>query len=174
MIPDSRSVVRKAYANVGYSCKGKYASYSKWIDTKHPNLLNGKKYGIADWCAIFVLFCIVACAKITKDGAKTACVPLKSCAAGVKWLYGYLKDKKRVTSIPHYADYIFLSNKKTRFAHVGIVYKVTAKCVYYIAGNEAGYKNGKRVQKVKKHKILRSNKKIYAYGRPYYSDWTTI
>lgn len=172
MIPDSRSVVRKAYANVGYSCKGKYNSYAKWIDKNYPNFYNGKKYGVADWCDIFVDFCVLSVAKSDKDAEKVLCQPAKSAGAGVKWSYQYYKSKKRNTSIPHYGDQIFLSNSKTKFAHTGIVYKVTAKCVYYIAGNEAGKKKGRRY--VKKHKILRSNKKIYAYGRPFYSDWQTI
>lgn len=174
MIPDSRSVVRKAYAQKGYTCSGKRASYSKWIDTKHPRLLNGKKYGIADWCAIFVLFCITACAGKTKDAAYTACVPLKSSAAGVKYLYQYMMARGRNTSIPHYGDFVFLSNDKTKFAHVGLVYEVDDKYIKYIAGNETTLKNGKKKKGVRTHKILRTSKRIYAYGRPRYSDWKEI
>lgn len=174
MIPTSRQVVRKAYSDVGYKCRKHKASFSKYLDTKHPKLLYGKKYGVADWCAIHDLFVVVACAKNTKDGAYTACVPLKSYAAGVKWLYKYMKAKGRVTSIAHYGDYIFLRNSKGKLSHVGIVYKVTKDKNYYIAGNEAVYVKGKKYEKVRKHKISKKSKKIYAYGRPLYSDWKSI
>lgn len=176
MIPSSRDVVRKLYAQVGYKCKGKNASYSKWIDKNYPGFYNGKKYGVADWCDITFDFCVLAIARNKSDAAKTLCQPLKSAGAGVKWSYDYYKAKKRVTSIPHYGDQIFFSSngKRSGLYHTAGVYNVTPSHVYYVAGNETKIINGKKYQVVQKHKISRKNKKIFAYGRPIYSDWKTI
>ena len=126
---------------------------------------NGKKNGATiDWCAIYVCFCVAYLAKTTTDACYVMCTPLKSCAAGVGWLWKYFKAKNRTTSVPHYGDIIFLSSKKQKLAHVGIVYKVDTNYVYWTAGNEGGGHG-----QVKKHKYAKTNSRIYGYGRPRYT-----
>ena len=103
--------------------------------------------------------------KNAKDAEYILCQPAKSCGAGCKWSYEYYKSKHRNTSIPHYGDQIFLNTKAGKCCHTGMVYKVDSKYVYYVAGNEGGG-NGE----VQKHKLLKTSKNIYAYGRPRYTD----
>lgn len=173
MIPTSREVIRTAFSEVGYSCKGKNDKYALYIDKNFPTFYNGKKYGIANFCDIYCDYCVLVNAKSSKDAEKVLCQPSKSCGAGVKWSYKYYKQHKRNTSIPHYGDQIFLSKngKQSGLYHTGLVYKVTSKYVYFTAANESAG-DGKR--HTKKHKYLRKNKKIFAYGRPFYSDWKDI
>ena len=168
MKPTARETVRTAYSEVGYSCIGKNDKYALFIDKKYPNFYNGRKYGVADFCDIFVDYCVLYNAKSDKDAEYVLCQPAKSCGAGVEWSYKYYKAKKRNTSIPHYGDQIFLSKngKVSGLYHTGIVYKVTDKYVYYVAANEGAGKT----RKTQKHKYLRSNKKIFAYGRPRYAE----
>ena len=169
MIPSATQSVRVAYSQVGYKCKGKKDKYAKWIDENYPTFYNGKKYGVADWCDIYNDWTVLYVAKSAKDAEKVLCQPAKSAGAGVGWSYKYFKAHKRTTSTPHYGDQIFLKNSKGKLSHTGKVYKVTAKYVYYTAGNETAIINGVKYQIVKKHKISRTNKKIYGYGRPKYA-----
>lgn len=173
MIPTAQQCVRTAFNEVGYTCKGKNDKYALYIDRNYPNFYNGKKYGIADFCDIYFDYCILVNAKSAKDAEKVLCQPAKSCGAGVGWSYDYYKAKKRNTSVAHYGDQIFLTKnqKKSGLYHTGMVYKVTEKYVYFTAANEAG-KNGLR--ETKKHKYLKTNKKIFAYGRPFYSNWRDL
>lgn len=161
MRPTATQVVRTAYQQVGYKAeKGKHNKYAKWIDNHYPTFYNGKKDGY-DWCDVFVDFCVLWNAKNAKDAEYVLCQPARSCGAGCKWSYGYYKQHHRNNSIPHYGDQIFLNTKAGKCCHTGIVYKVDDKYVYYVAGNEAN--------SVKKHKILKTSKSIYAFGVPRYA-----
>lgn len=164
MKPTDREVVRLAFSQVGYKAPGpgKKNKYAAWIDSHYPTFYNGKKNG-ADWCDVFVDFCVLYVARNAKDAEYVLCQPSRSCGAGCKWSYNYYKSKHRNNSIPHYGDQIFLNTKAGKCCHTGIVYKVDDKYVYYVAGNEGGGHG-----EVKKHKILKSSKSIYAFGRPRY------
>ena len=164
MRPTDREVVRLAFSQVGYKAPGpgKKNKYAAWIDSHYPTFYNGKKNG-ADWCDVFVDFCVLYVARNAKDAEYVLCQPVRSCGAGCKWSYNYYKSKHRNNSIPHYGDQIFLNTKSGKCCHTGIVYKVDDKYVYYVAGNEGGGHG-----EVKKHKILKSSKSIYAFGRPRY------
>lgn len=168
MIPSAKQSVTAAQSQVGYKCKGKKDKYAKWIDTNYPSFYNGKKYGCADWCDIFNDWTVLYVARSSRDAEKVLCQPAKSCGAGVGWSYKYYKQAKRTTKTPKYGDQIFLKNSKGKLSHTGKVYKVNTKYVWYTAGNETIVVNGVKYQAVKKHKISRSNKKIYGYGRPKY------
>lgn len=162
MRPTSTQCVNTAIANVGYKeSKGNKNKFAKYIDSHYPTFYNGKKNGTA-WCDIFVDYCILYNAKSAKDAEYVLCQPARSCGAGVKWSYKYYAAKKRTTKTAHYGDQIFLTKdkKQSGLYHTGIVYKVDSKYVYYIAGNDGNA--------VKKHKLLKTNTKIYGYGRPRY------
>ena len=167
MRPTAEESVRLAYSQKGYKAPGpgKKNKYAAWFDKNMTKFFNGKKNGAGiDWCAIFVCFCIAYLAKTTTDACYVMCTPLKSCAAGVGWLWKYFKAKNRTSSVPHYGDVIFLNSKTKKLTHVGIVYKVEGNYVYWVAGNEGGGHGA-----VKTHKYLRINSKIYGYGRPRYT-----
>ena len=163
--PRAREVVRLAYSQVGYKAPGpgKRNKYAAWIDSHYPTFYNGKKNG-ADWCDVFVDFCVLYMARNAKDAEYVLCQPSRSCGAGCKWSYQYYKSKHRNNSIPHYGDQIFLNTKAGKCCHTGIVYKVDDKYVYYVAGNEGGGHG-----EVKKHKIAKTSKSIYAFGVPRYA-----
>lgn len=163
--PRAREVVRLAYSQVGYKAPGpgKRNKYAAWIDSHYPTFYNGKKNG-ADWCDVFVDFCVLYMARNAKDAEYVLCQPSRSCGAGCKWSYQYYKSKHRNNSIPHYGDQIFLNTKAGKCCHTGIVYKVDEKYVYYVAGNEGGGHG-----EVKKHKIAKTSKSIYAFGVPRYA-----
>lgn len=163
--PHARDVVRLAFSQVGYKAPGpgKKNKYAAWIDTHYPTFYNGKKNG-ADWCDVFVDFCVLYVAKNAKDAEYVLCQPARSCGAGCKWSYNYYKSKHRNNSIPHYGDQIFLNTKAGKCCHTGIVYKVDDKYVYYVAGNEGGGHG-----EVKKHKLIKTSKTIYAFGVPRYA-----
>ena len=163
--PRAREVVRLAFSQVGYKAQGpgKRNKYAAWIDSHYPTFYNGKKNG-ADWCDVFVDFCVLYMARNAKDAEYVLCQPSRSCGAGCKWSYQYYKSKHRNNSIPHYGDQIFLNTKAGKCCHTGIVYKVDDKYVYYVAGNEGGGHG-----EVKKHKIAKTSKSIYAFGVPRYA-----
>ena len=163
--PRAREVVRLAFSQVGYKAQGpgKRSKYAAWIDSLYPTFYNGKKNG-ADWCDVFVDFCVLYVARNAKDAEYVLCQPSRSCGAGCKWSYNYYKSKHRNNSIPHYGDQIFLNTKAGKCCHTGIVYKVDEKYVYYVAGNEGGGHG-----EVKKHKIAKTSKSIYAFGVPRYA-----
>lgn len=156
MKPSAVQVVKLAVSQAGYKAPGpgKRNKYGKYIDSHFPTFYNG-----ADWCDIFVDYCVLFKAQNAKDAEYVLCQPAKSCGAGVGWSWKYYKAKKRTSKTPKYGYQIFLNNLK----HTGIVYNVDSKYVYYVAGNEGGGHG-----EVKKHKLLKTSTKIYGYGRPRY------
>jgi len=171
MKPTAKQVISTALSEVGYTCgTNKHNKYAAYIDKNFPAFYNGKKQGV-DFCDIFVDYCVLYNARKSKDAEYVLCQPARSCGAGVGWSWKYYKAKKRTSSTAHYGDQLFLTKngKSTGLYHTGIVYKTDTKYVYFIAANEGAVKNGKKVRKTKKHKYLKSNKKIYGYGRPRYA-----
>ena len=109
---------------------------------------------------MFVDYCVLINAQNAKDAEYVLCQPARSCGAGVGWSWKYYKAKKRTTKTAKAGYQIFLNSLK----HTGIVVKTDSKYVWYVAGNEGGGHGA-----VKKHKILKTNSKIYGYGRPRYA-----
>lgn len=161
MKPTVNQVIKLAQSQVGYKAPGpgKRNKYGVWIHSHFPTFYNGNKSN-CDWCDVFVDYCVLKIANNAKDAEYVLCQPARSCGAGVGWSWKYYKAKKRTTSTPKAGYQIFLNKLK----HTGIVYKVDSKYVYYIAGNEGGGHG-----QVKKHKVLKTNKSIYGYGRPRYA-----
>ena len=171
MKPTASQVEKTALSEVGYTCPAnKHNKYAAYIDKNFPTFYNGKKQG-ADFCDIFVDYCVLINAKSAKDAEYVLCQPAKSCGAGVKWSWKYYKAKGRTSSTAHFGDQIFLTKngKASGLYHTGTVYKTDAKFVWFVAANEGATKNGKKVRETKKHKYLKTNKKIYGYGRPRYA-----
>ena len=160
MKPAAREVGKLAISQVGYKAPGpgKRNKYAKYIDSHFPTFYNGKKNG-ADWCDVFVDYCVLYKSQNAKDAEYVLCQPAKSCGAGVGWSWKYYKAKKRTSTTAKLGYQIFLNKLK----HTGIVVEVDSKYVYYVAGNEGGGHG-----EVKKHKLLKTSTKIYGYGRPRY------
>lgn len=160
MKPTCNAVIKLAQSQAGYKAPGpgKRNKYAAYIDSHFPTFYNGKKNG-ADWCDVFVDYCVLYIAQKAKDAEYVLCQPARSCGAGVGWSWKYYKAKKRTTKTAKAGYQIFLNKLK----HTGIVYKTDSKYVWYVAGNEGGGHG-----QVKKHKILKTSKSIYGYGRPRY------
>ena len=160
MKPAAREVVKLAISQIGYKAPGpgKCNKYAKYIDSHFKTFYNGKKNG-ADWCDVFVDWCVLYKAQNGKDAEYVLCQPAKSCGAGVGWSWKYYKAKKRTSTTAKLGYQIFLNKLK----HTGIVVDVDSKYVYYVAGNEGGGHG-----EVKKHKLLKTSTTIYGYGRPRY------
>lgn len=154
----SEKVIEIAQSQVGYKETGNnQTKYSKFFDTDAWQYFNTKKQG-ADWCAIFVHWCVyqVAGKKLTaKLFGEPA--PKNNCSAGVKYFYEYMKAAKLIVTKPQKGDVIFLNS----FGHVGLVESVDSKKVYTIEGNASNA--------VKRRSYTLTSSKISAYGRPKYS-----
>ena len=156
----SEKVIELAQSQVGYKEEsGNKTKYSKFFDTDAWQYFNTKKNG-ADWCSIFVHWCVyqIAGKKLTAKmfGEPS---PKNNCAAGVKYFYNYMQAAKLTVKTPKKGDVIFLNS----FGHVGLVEDVDSKKVYTIEGN-AGTPGS-----VKRRSYALTSSKISGYGRPKYS-----
>lgn len=149
-------VLNTAKNEIGYKETGKNnTKYAKYFDTTAWQFFNTKKQG-AEWCAIFVHWCM--CQNIEPSKVRSILgepAPKNNCAAGVKYFYEYMKAKKLIVKSPEPGDIIFLNS----FGHVGIVESVDDK-VHTIEGNKSNA--------VKRCTYTKTSSKISAYGRPNY------
>jgi len=156
-------ILELARSQLGYKEEsGNRNKYAKYFDTEAWQWFNTKKQG-ADWCAVFIcwLFCMI----MGPEAARVflGCpAPEDNCAAGVKYLWGYMKNKgykiDKKTGQP--GDVIFLNTKKSSCGHVGIIDEVKDGKYITIEGN-------------KSNKVARGNYGIFSstvYGicRPAY------
>ena len=148
-----------ARTQIGYAEEGsnktKYAAY---FDKDAWQWFNTKKQG-AEWCAIFI--CWLFCQVMGPDPARTflGCPsPKNNCAAGVKYLWSYMKDKgykvDKKTGQP--GDVIFLNSNK----HVGIIEEVKDGKYITIEGNKSN--------KVARGSYGISSSTVYGICRPAY------
>ena len=160
MRPTANACIKLARSQIGYKAPGpgKSNKYGVWINSHFPTFYNGNKSN-CDWCDVFFDYCILKIANNAKDAEYVTCQPARSCGAGVGWSWKYYNSKKRTSKAPHVGDQIFLNKLK----HTGMVIAVDTKYVTYVAGNEGGGHG-----QVKKHKVLKTSKTIYGYGRPRY------
>lgn len=146
-----------------------YTKYAR--DLKNAGYYNGNKNGYA-WCDVFHDWCHwIAAGKDAKEAQRMIC-QTGSYGAGCDYSAQYYQNKGRLFKDPKRGDQIFFWNsKKTGIAHTGIVVDYDASCVYTVEGNTSSASgvvaNGGAVEK---KKYLRSNSRIYRYGRPYYDE----
>ena len=141
--------------------------YARDFDSKYPDFYNTKKQG-AEWCDIFVDWCLVSAFGVTK-ALELLGQPTKSCGAGCSWSAKYYKQKGRFYKSPKVGDQIFFKDSKGEPCHTGLVTKVTTTHVYTIEGNTSSTKgvvaNGGAVAEKSYSKTY---SRIYGYGRPNY------
>ena len=150
-----------ARSQIGYAEEsGNRTKYAKYFDTEAWQWFNTKKQG-TEWCSIFV--CWLFCQVMTPDIARVflGCPsPKNNCAAGVKYLYSYMKDKgykvDKKTGQP--GDVIFLNSNK----HVGIIEKVEDGKYHTIEGNKGN--------KVARGSYGISSSTVYGICRPAYPE----
>lgn len=162
--PDLKYLYDKT-ANAG----DKNYTYFAYELDKMGDVYNSAKNGFP-WCEVFIDFCFIHC--YSKDiGLQMICQPRRSAGAGCTQSSDYYKNAGRFfTGDPREGDQIFFSFGGGDVEHTGLVYKVTDSYVYTVEGNTSGESgvipNGGGVFT---KRYLRSNWRIYGYGRPKYS-----
>lgn len=152
----SNSQLYDKTANAGYN---NYTKYANDIDTKYPDIYNGKKNGY-DWCDVFVDWCFIQ-AYGREDAQRLLCQPNKSCGAGCDYSYGYYEAKGQTGKAPRLGAQIFFGD----LDHTGIVVDYDDSFVWTVEGN-----TGSGVNEVCKKKYSRGSTWIYGYGYPAYDE----
>lgn len=158
-------VINLAQRQVGYHEEGNnWTKYARYFDVEAWQWFNGKKQNVA-WCAIFIcwLFCQAEIIGPKKARVFLGCpAPKNNCAAGVPYLWQYLKARKWQVDkkAGQKGDIIFFNAK---CSHVGIIEKVDDKKYYTIEGNKSNM--------VKRCSYSRTSSTIYGLMRP---NWAEI
>lgn len=141
MNPICAQVIDLAKRQLGYKESGvNQTKYSRFFDVEAWQWFNTKKQG-AEWCAIFI--CWLFCQNETLGSAQALSFlgcpsPKNNCAAGVPYLFDYLKNKGYKLSDKSKGqpgDIIVLNSKK----HVGIIEEVKDGKYVTIEGNKGNY-----------------------------------
>lgn len=160
----AKKVVETAMLEIGYKESGtnitKYASY---FDKNYPDFYNTKKQG-AEWCDIFVDYCILVNSADMNEALYVTCQPSKSCGAGCSFSYDYYKKQGRVGNDPQIGAQIFFGTGK-KPTHTGIVVDVYGDSVVTVEGNSDNM--------VKRHTYKKSSSRIFGYGYPRYTEDAT-
>ena len=127
---------------------------------------NGKKNGYP-WCSLWVcwLFCQNEILGYERARTFLGCPkPADNCAAGVPYLWQYLKNRKwQVDKKSGQAgDIIFFNTSSAKCGHVGIIEKVDASKYYCIEGNKSN--------QVRRCSYSRTSATIYGLMRPAWSE----
>lgn len=171
----AKDVVETALNEIGYEAEGsnhKYTIYSAELDK--VNYFNGPKNGIADWCAIFVIWCMYANTRNANgeidadkwDAQYFQYQPDRSTAAGVGYMADFYQQNDAWTDNPERGDVVTFRN----YAHTGLVvdwgYNEDLGCegFWTVEGNINGGYVGKRFYRY-------DDPDIDGFGRPRYDGW---
>lgn len=158
-------VINLAQRQIGYKETGtNNTKYSRFFDNEAWQWFNTKKQG-AEWCSIFICWLFAQNETLGQKEALSflGCPkPKDNCAAGVPYLWEYLKKKgyqaDKKGGLP--GDIIFFNAK---CSHVGIIEKVDDKKYYTIEGNKSN--------QVKRCSYSRTSSTIYGLMRPDYAKY---
>lgn len=157
----AKKVVETAMLEIGYKETGKnITKYASYFDKNYPDFYNTKKQG-AEWCDIFVDYCILVNSADMNEALYVTCQPSKSCGAGCSFSYDYYKKQGRVGNDPQIGAQIFFGTGK-KPTHTGIVVDVYGDSVATVEGNSDNM--------VKCHTYKKSSSRIFGYGYPRYSE----
>lgn len=168
-----------ARGEIGYQGEGKWCKYSADLDS--ISYFNFPKDGAADWCSIFVNWCVwQACiepsAEDDPSGAKwTAlymmCEPSASgsnAAAGCTQAAGYFKAADQWTDNPQCGDQVFFKNSSGAYYHTGILvdWDWDNDVLYVVEGNTGGAQ-----VLMREYSFSDIGGKIAGFGRPRYDGY---
>lgn len=157
-------VIQTAIGEIGYKETGKnHTKYAEYIDQNFPEFYNGEKSwpgGGAEWCDLFVDYCVLRNSSDEAEAEYVLCQPKKSAGAGCKESYDYYKKAGRTGSEPRLGAQIYFGSDKPK--HTGLVVNITADSVITVEGNTE--------DQVKKHTYKKTSSKIYGYGYPRYAE----
>lgn len=161
----AKKVVETAMLEIGYKETGtNHNKYAEYIDKNYPNFYNGPKSwagGGAEWCDIFVDYCILVNSADMNEALYVTCQPSKSCGAGCSFSYDYYKKQGRVGNDPKIGAQIFFGTGK-KPTHTGIVVDFYGDSVVTVEGNSDNM--------VKRHTYKQSSSRIFGYGYPRYTE----
>lgn len=165
----AKDVIETALNEIGYEAEGsnrKYTIYSAELDA--VDYFNTKKNGSADWCAIFVIWCMYANTR-NADGEIEAnkwdaeyfqYQPDRSTAAGVGYMADFYQENDAWTDNPERGDVVTFRD----YAHTGLVVDWDNEGFYTVEGNV----NGGRVEK---RYYRYGDPCVDGFGRPRYDGW---
>ena len=157
----AKKVIETAMLEIGYKETGKnITKYASYFDKNYPDFYNTKKQG-AEWCDIFVDYCILVNSADMNEALYVTCQPSKSCGAGCSFSYDYYKKQGRAGNDPQIGAQIFFGTGK-KPTHTGIVVDVYGDSVVTVEGNSDNM--------VKRHTYKKSSSRIFGYGYPRYSE----
>ena len=161
----AKKVVETAMLEIGYKETGtNHNKYAEYIDKNYPNFYNGPKSwagGGAEWCDIFVDYCILVNSADMNEALYVTCQPSKSCGAGCSFSYDYYKKQGRVGNNPKIGAQIFFGTGK-KPTHTGIVVDFYGDSVVTVEGNSDNM--------TKRHTYKQSSSRIFGYGYPRYTE----
>lgn len=166
----AKTAVDIALSQVGYEGDGKYCKYSEELD--RVKYFNFPKNGAANWCSIFVNWCVYKATIWPDEDVYTAhymmCEPdVDNAAAGCTQAAQYFKDKGCWTSNPKdftRGDQIFFWKSNKAIYHTGIIVSWDDTCLDVVEGNT----NGAKV--AIKHYAY-DDEKIAGVGQIRYDGW---
>ena len=167
----AKKAVDIALDEVGYQGDGKYCKYSEELDS--VQYFNYPKNGAADWCSIFVNWCIYKATVYPSDDKWTALYMMyepqngSNAAAGCTQAANYFKSNDAFYTNPQYferGDQIFFKRSDGAIYHTGIITGWNDSGLEVVEGNT----NGSMVA-VKYYSY--DSEKIAGVGRPRYDGW---
>lgn len=142
---------------------GSWTKYARDLWEADPHYFQGPKNGMADWCSIFVAWCLYMAAG--RDSAKGQMALCYNGPYGASCTYAanYFKEAGRFIQVrPHAGDQIFFQ-RNGQIVHTGLVEKVDPDGVIHtIEGNSSNA--------VRRQAYGLGDARIYGFGRPRYEE----
>ena len=166
----AKKVVDTALSEIGYQADGKYNKYAEELDDiNYWNMPD--KNGVADWCSIFVSWCVYKSTLPDPDKWDSHYFLFQpdsgeNLAAGCGYAANYFMNNDAWTDNPERGDQVFFVKSNGVYYHTGIVVDWDENGIYTVEGNTNGGKVAKKFYKY-------SDSKIAGYGRPRYDGWDT-
>ena len=166
----AKKAVEIALNEVGYQGDGKYCKYSEELDS--VKYFNYPKNGAADWCSIFVNWCIYKATIWPDEDVYTAhymmCEPDSgNAAAGCTQAANYFKSKDQWSSATkdfERGDQVFFKRSDGALYHTGIIVDWDENGIYVVEGNTNG-------SQVSKKFYSYDSDKLAGVGHPRYDGW---
>lgn len=166
----AKKAVDLALGEISYQGDGKYCKYSEELDA--VKYFNFPKNGAADWCSIFVNWCIYKATIWPDEDVYTAHYMMyepdtDNAAAGCTQAAGYFKANDAWFTNPkdfERGDQIFFWKSNKAIYHTGIITGWDESGLEVVEGNT----NGGMVA-LKKYSY--DDEKIAGVGRPRYDGW---
>ena len=154
-------VIATAIGEIGYKETGKnITKYAAYFDKYYPDFYNTKKQG-AEYCDIFVDYCVMVNSDSEAEAEYVLCQPKKSCGAGCSFSYDYYKEKGRTGKEPKLGAQVFFGTGK-KPTHTGLVVELIGDSFVTVEGNSDNM--------VKRHTYKNTSSKVFGFGYPRYSE----